>query len=146
MNLFVRSQSDYGLFLEDDVALRGSPLLNISELISNLSPSYVDISDTAGMPIPSSISCIQQKANIIFHPVLNCKISVIPWKSSRTSAAYLISREFAYELIYGPNKYILPYDLYLAYILHKTRTNPYWVDGAGFIHGSSYGEVLSSTK
>lgn len=146
LGMFARSKYDYGLFIEDDVEVESNALTKTESIVDIMNPEYIDLSQTSGMSIPQSIPTANNSSAVHLEEIKDIKISSIPWMSSRTSATYLVSKSMAFKILEANPKYILPYDLFLTYVLHAEKIIPYWADGVGYLHKSSYGLIKSSTR
>ena len=126
----------YGLILEDDVRLKRSSKKNFEKIITTFDQENGDYLDLAGgCNLGPSKKELKTNINGLV------KLSV---PRTRTTAAIVISKKLANDLIKGFLPFVLNVDWHYQYLMTDLKLNCYWAKDPIFIHGSQKGIVKSS--
>ena len=142
LEVFMKSEQDFLLILEDDAIISETAVNSILDLINN---SHFSLADLAG-------GCNLSLKGIMI-PTYSSSDSkleayAVPWKSSRTTCCFIISKDFAYQCLFSDiHHYILPIDWMYTLILQQAQHNiSLWVENLEIIHGSMQGLYNSSVQ
>lgn len=139
---FSVSKYDHMVVMEDDVIIDGE-VWGIIDVITEVTDyDYVDLGG----------GCLLKGTDIDgVEPIKignDTGIYKVPWKSSRSTCCYLISKRTATLFSYiNMHDYVLPIDWALTYFFNKADIERiYWAEGTGLVHGSQTGKYKSSLQ
>lgn len=136
-NIISSLDSEYGLILEDDVIFKDNSIDQILSLLECDDIKYFDYIDLAG-------GCMLKPIGQNFNKFNSSNIYSLSVPSTRTTCAYLISKNLASHLIKSQQKIMFPIDFQLTYCLNLLDCNVGWIDPEIFIHGSEHGYYNTS--
>ena len=131
------SNAEFGLVLEDDIIFKDTSIDQLFTLLKNIDLKYFDYIDLGG-------GCMLKPDGLNFSQFNDTNIYYLKVPSTRTTCAYLISKDFASPLISNQPKIMFPIDFQLTYCFNIFQSKVGWIDPEIFIHGSEHGYYNSS--
>jgi len=142
LRTFANSSYDYLVVMEDDAIIGPRFWSQLSTVLILEDFDYIDL---AG-------GCSLTLKNITDPEVVNNEESFelfkVPWKSSRTTCAYVISHSCACAFVNSPiEHFIVPVDwAFTLYFCSSCSNKVYWSEGIDILHGSENGTYKSSIE
>lgn len=138
LQVFINSEANYALILEDDIEIELETVTILDRLIKDQNIEFCDICESPGLST--------QKGEHINVENYLCRVETMIPQRTRNACAYLISKKVAMLFLDDITHYVMPYDWALSYFLVEYGVNTKWVDGLPIRHGSQIGTYETTSK